>query len=303
MSGARPAASDDVLLDGPPSLAPLYARALAGTRRRRSGELTSRTLVVPPAPVDPAALAAWARVCGGPVGDVAPLAFGHLLSFGAQVRLMVTEPFPFAVLGLVHLRQVFTQHRPLRAGEAVRVRVRAEGLAAHPRGAAVDLLADLDVDGELVWSGRSTYLSRGAAPTGLPPAAEADRLRDLIGPPSARWRVPADAGRRYAALSGDVNPIHLHPLTARALGFPRAIAHGAWTAARALAAVAPRLPGAVTADVRFARPVLLPSTVELLVRPAPGAGRGAGTGAWDLALRSGSGEPRLHLAAAVRPLA
>jgi len=301
MSAAPPSA--DVLLDGPPSLAPLYARALAGARRRRSGELTARTLVVPPAPVDPALLAAWARVCGGPAGDAAPLALPHLLAFGAQVRLMVTEPFPFGVLGLVHLRQVITQHRPLRAGEPVRVRVRADGLAAHPRGAVVDVLADLDVEGEPVWSGRSTYLSRGASSTGLPPAAELDPLPDPSGPASARWRVPADAGRRYAALSGDVNPIHLHPLTARALGFPRAIAHGMWTAARALAAVAPRLPGAVTADVRFARPVLLPSTVELLVRPAAGSATEAASGAWDLALRSGSGEPRSHLGAAVRALA
>ena len=301
---ARAPAPDDVVLDAPPALGPLYARALARAARgqagHRSGELTSRALVVPAVTVEAAALAAHARVCGGAFTGVAPLAYPHLLAFGAQVRLMLTEPFPFGVLGLVHLRQVVTQHRPLRAGEQVRVRVSAAGLAAHPRGAVVDLLADLDVDGEPVWSGRSTYLSRGAPVQGLPAAPDAGPAPVLTGPASARWRVPADTGRRYARLSGDVNPIHLHPLTARALGFPRAIAHGMWTLARATAAVAPRLPGAVTADVRFARPVLLPSTAELLVRPAGGT---AGAQGWDLALRSGTGEgARTHLSGSLRPL-
>ena len=60
------------------------------------------------------------------------------------------------------------------------------------------------------------------------------------------WRLPADLGRRYAAVSGDHNPIHLYPLTAKAFGFPRQIAHGMWTKARCVAAMENRLPDAVT---------------------------------------------------------
>ena len=77
-------------------------------------------------------------------------------------------------------------------------------------------------------------------------------------------RVPDDIGRRYAAVSGDVNPIHLNPLAAKAFGFPRAIAHGMWTHARSLAALEGRLPaGPLTVRAQFAKPVLLPSTVAL----------------------------------------
>ena len=75
------------------------------------------------------------------------------------------------------------------------------------------------------------------------------------------WRVPADTGRRYAAVSGDRNPIHLHPLPARLLGQPGAIAHGMWTHARCLAALAGRLPDAFTVEVAFKRPVRLPADV------------------------------------------
>ena len=55
-------------------------------------------------------------------------------------------------------------------------------------------------------------------------------------PGGVEWRLPGDLGRRYAAVSGDRNPIHLYALTAKAFGFPRQIAHGMWSKARCLAA-------------------------------------------------------------------
>ena len=75
------------------------------------------------------------------------------------------------------------------------------------------------------------------------------------------WTCPADIGRRYAAASGDVNPIHVNPLAAKALGFPRAIAHGMWTHARALGAFEGRLGDRHTVDVSFRKPIVLPSRV------------------------------------------
>ncbi len=81
-------------------------------------------------------------------------------------------------------------------------------------------------------------------------------------PTIAEWRLPGDLGRRYATVSGDRNPIHMHALTAKPLGFPAAIAHGMWTKARCLAALESRLPDAFSAEVRFRKPILLPAKVE-----------------------------------------
>jgi acyl dehydratase len=83
-------------------------------------------------------------------------------------------------------------------------------------------------------------------------------------PAVATWKLPGDLGRRYAGVSGDYNPIHVHPLTARLFGFPSAIAHGMWTKARCLAALEPRLPGAFTVEVAFKRPIVLPAKVNFV---------------------------------------
>jgi acyl dehydratase len=272
----------------PPSLARLFVTA-ALTARGRGGALPDTRLARAGVTVDPARLAAYSSVCGFPLTGVLPVTFPHLLAFPLQTALMTDRAFPLPLPGLVHVRQQIAQVRPIAAGEPLDVEVWAERLAPHRRGATVDLCAAVSADGAEVWRGRSTYLARGAtAPAGAP---EADTDVPVAAPErtSARWRVPADAGRRYARVSGDVNPIHLSALSARAFGFPRAIAHGMWVEARALAALSGRLPDALDVDVAFRRPLLLPSTVELAT-----ARTGVG---WDFAVRGGGSE---HLVGAVR---
>ena len=88
---------------------------------------------------------------------------------------------------------------------------------------------------------------------------------------TASWRLTPRTARRYAAVSGDRNPIHMSALSAKPFGFPRAIAHGMYTAARALAAVGAARGPAFNWQVDFAKPVLLPSTVAVRVAPEDAA--------------------------------
>lgn len=266
------------------SLAPLYLKAVIGAVGPRASTLPD-TVLTRDATVDRAALAAYAHVCGFDVGDALPLTYPHLLTFPLQLELMAARSFPLALPGLVHVHNTITARRRIDAAEPLALAVHAERFVAHPKGAQVDLVASITAAGEPVWDGRSTYLARGGrAPEGSG-VAPADLPEVVDGPPTAVWHVEGGTGRRYAAVSGDVNPIHLHPLSARAFGFRRTIAHGMWTAAHALAALEGRLPAASRFEVAFGRPLLLPSTVELRTREVPGG--------WDLAVGN-------HLRATVR---
>jgi acyl dehydratase len=112
------------------------------------------------------------------------------------------------------------------------------------------------------------------------------------GAPSIIWSVPTDIGRRYGAVSGDVNPIHLHPWTAKAFGFPRHIGHGMWSHAKAMAGFEGRLPEAYTTDVRFLKPLLLPSKVAFATFPYEGG---------DAFTIRGASKDTPHLAGTIRP--
>src|SRR5438309_5572356 len=184
------------------------------------------------------------------------------------------HPSPFALPGLVHVANRIIQKRALRADERLTLRVSASDLRDHPRGRQFDMLTEASVDGGLVWTESSTYLRRDPHPA-LP--RERGRVNqhefgreNAHSSPSAIWRVPRNIGRRYAAVSGDVNPIHLNPLAARLFGFRRAIPHGRWLKARSLAALEGRLPHALTAEVEFKSPLLLPSTVGFASHPQDG---------------------------------
>jgi acyl dehydratase len=242
----------------PPTLLPLYAKALLG--RHHGGGPPSRSVVLHGHAIGTDHLAAYQRICGFRVQDLLPPTYLHVLAFPLAVTLMVEREFPFPVVGLLHLANVIEQRRPVRLDEAVSISVHAADLRTHPAGRTIDVIAEATAGDHMVWRERSTYLRRQKRPGPRP----ARPVTDAPPGPVARIRVPADIGRRYAAVSGDRNPIHLHPLAARAFGFPRAIAHGMWLAARTLAAVEARLPQAFTVDVAFKAPVLLPSTLSLV---------------------------------------
>jgi acyl dehydratase len=267
----------------------IAAGAALGPLRRRPATLPDRELQRAGVSVDRHALAAYARVSGFPLSDTLPATYPHVLAFPLAMELMAAGDFPFGVLGLVHVGNAIEQLRPLDAGEPLDLRVWAENLAQHPRGRTVDLVAEGSAGGEVAWRDRSTYLHRESGGEGKRDGKRAE-------PPSAtaEWRVPADIGRRYAAVSGDRNPIHLHGLAAKLFGQKTAIAHGMWTKARCLAALQGLLPEAFTVEVQFKLPVYLPAKVAFASWAEEGGRR--------FALHDArSGKP--HLDGAVTPAA
>ncbi len=216
----------------------------------------------------PGGVAAYADVCGVDTHDPLPMLYPHVLAFGLSMRLMTRSDFPFPLPGLVQIRNVAARSRPVGLVEPLDIAVHAEGPRPHPKGRVIDVVTDIRTRGEHVWAERSTYLRRGsgAASNSRP---EGPNLADEAGdwPVVDQWTAQSNIGRRYASVSGDRNPIHLSPLTARMFGFRTAIAHGMWTAGRALSALEHRIPDACVVTVDFHAPVRLPSQLALVGEP------------------------------------
>ncbi len=257
-------------LDEAPSPLPLMLKAALPTIpvvsslpgvRKTTRELPDLELVREGVPVDADHVAAYSAVCGFPAKDVLPLTYLHMLAFPHHMALLTDPSFPYSAMGLVHLENTITRHRDTTVRDRYDVSVETANLRPHAKGRMFDMLSRVRVDGELVWEEVSTYLRRGKGEEG---ADQGMALENVEGP-GVEWRLPADLGRRYGAVSGDRNPIHLYPWSAKALGFPRQIAHGMWTKARSVAAVENRLPEKVTVDVAFKKPVFLPGKAEFRV--------------------------------------
>jgi hypothetical protein len=198
---------------------------------------------------EPDRVADYARVCGFRLRDELPPTYPHVLAFPLHMRLMTDGSFPFAAVGLVHIANRIAVRRPLRLGDALDLRVRPRSVDER----TFAIVTEARAGGDLAWEEESTMLR---------PGGKAPRVEGFETDFVAQWRLPGDLGRRYAAVSGDRNPIHMHTLTAKPFGFPRAIAHGMWTKARCLAALEPSLPEAYEVSVEFRKPILLPGRVR-----------------------------------------
>jgi acyl dehydratase len=265
-------------LEGSPSILPLYARAAAplipGASLLpfipgRGKDVPDTELVLTGVRPDPDRVAAYAKVCGFALPNTLPPTYPHVLAFPLHMAVMADGSFPFGAVGLVHVENQIIQHRPIGLGEELKLTVRPTPLKPHKRGQTFGLLTEAWAGDELAWESTSTMLRRSnpEQPADGPKADDmrpdsAHRPEEPGLSPSAEWRLGGDLGRRYAAVSGDRNPIHMHSLTAKPLGFPSAITHGMWTKARCLATLEGRLPDAFGVDVSFRKPIALPGRVE-----------------------------------------
>lgn len=253
---------------------------LGDNRKVEKSDLPSATYTVDKLIIDQDNLADYRRICGFAATGFVPPTYFAVLSQTLQMNMMVKEPFPFAMLGLVHVENSVTQYRVLKDTSTFKMCVNFANLRDHAKGQQFDFLTKVYENDDLVWQGTSTYLSRqkksavSEATSVTKPFAQTNpNDKTMAEKPTELdendihnfWEVPEDIGRRYAFISGDFNLIHLHPLSARAFGFPKAIAHGMWSKAKCLAQLG-ELPPAFTADVSFKLPILLPSEVELIAK-------------------------------------
>lgn len=306
-------------LPSAPGLGGLYVRGAAGSAAVRiPGRTTATTLPavahrVEGVRVDPGHLTSYQHLLGETGSDALPSGFCHVLAFPVATAVMVRPDFPLPLLGMVHVANAASVLRPVHLGDALDVTAWTQDLRAHRRGTQLDVCAEIAVDGEVAWRGVSTYLAKGVHLVGstgsaAAPGAEPSGTAEVSGTEtssgegtssgrvgaSVAWRLGADVGRAYGAISGDRNPIHMSALSAKAFGFPRAIAHGMYTAARALADVGARRGPTYDWTVDFAKPVLLPGRVDVTYTTAT-------DGTWMYAGRSQSG--KLHLTGTVTPTA
>jgi MaoC dehydratase-like protein len=216
--------------------------------------------------IDRKHLAAYAEICGAAGGTTLPIAYPHVLAMPLHLAMLGAEAFPVKLFGLVHVQNRIAMRQPLSAEEPAEIRAWIEGHRDNDRGQEFDLHTEYVVAGEPLWDETCTFLARKKPPPGAKPsgARSAEGAPDAVAMKSSSFRAPAGLGRRYGFISGDVNPIHMSDLTARAFGFPRAIAHGMWSLGRAASDFeAEQFDGGCELSVSFKLPIYMPSWLML----------------------------------------
>jgi acyl dehydratase len=244
-----------------PSMLPLFAKAVirAGVKPGKNPQLPAIGARLSDLVLDARHLAAYRKVCGFQSSGTLPITYPHMHAHPLFMTLLLDERFPFPAMGLVHVRNRITQFRPIQEREQLDVECRLGALEQRDSGYEFSIVTSVSTAGEQVWESESFMLYRSGGGGGKKKdAAPVEPVQH-----AAEWSVPGDTGRRYGAVSGDRNPIHLYPLTAKLFGFKRQIAHGMWSKARCLAELESQFPkGPFSVDVSFKLPLFIPAKVK-----------------------------------------
>jgi acyl dehydratase len=257
---------DSIHFETLPKSRGFLARALL-QRKRGLGEGTIPRISADVAPmmIDPQHLAAYRALTAHEAGDRLPLCFPHILGAPLHGVLLTSASFPLPAMGLIHVANRIEQHRTIAMDEALAITCWVDGHRAVANGIEFDLMTSMTSSGEVVWESVTTILAIASKKGGggkkkarpFKPGGVAPELTR-----TAIWSLRSDLGRRYAKISGDFNPIHLYPLTAKLFGFKQPIMHGMWSLARCAAELASDVATPhQRLDVRFKRPVFLPGRV------------------------------------------
>jgi len=208
--------------------------------------------------VDSTHLSRYNAICGFDSRKISTT-YLWVICFPLIINILLSKRFPLRAMGQIHLRNRASFHEPMDLHSPLTLAASVGSSELTHRGLEWNIDLQVLAQDRLLWSSQSTFLYR--CETAI---ERQERDRDSPLKSTYSWSVSKDIGRRYACVSGDYNPIHLSQLSAKLLGFKRAIAHGMWSKARCLAELDRSIPDAgYTVDVLFRRPVFLPSTVCL----------------------------------------
>ena len=259
--------SDESARSDLPNYSLSLARAVAPWKRSASAHTSlpdAQTVVTGWTP-DRERLAQY-RALMGSSAEI-PLAFPQVPVMALHIDLLSQWSFPIRAMGVVHLGTVVEVLDALPPDGPWDIRAWVSGGRHVRSGFEFDLNGEVSSGGRVCWRSTAINLSRSRTAAGAEPSMVPQP--DSEGEWTSEEPIPApeDTGRAFARVTGDVNPIHMHALSARLFGFPRAIAHGWWTTGRSLAVlgVDESLPGRWL-EIAFRRPVELPSTPFLCSR-------------------------------------
>jgi acyl dehydratase len=217
-----------------------------------------------------------ARIPSAPAPHYAsalPLLYVHAMAMPLHMAIMAHASFPIRLLGLVHWANQTESLQPIAPDATLDFECLLDGITASERGQMFEIHTIVRVQGEIAWRETSTFLAPAKQKKSAKGSHAARADEPAWDAPIAEWSVAANAGRKFAGPSGDWNPIHVSAFTAKLFGYPRAIAHGMFSAARCLSLLQTGKPQTlpVRLDLRFKRPLLIPGSVALHTAATDGA--------------------------------
>ncbi len=198
------------------------------------------------------------------IGNPTPLTYIYILAQRAQAALMLQKEFTIAIPGLVHIANRLEELSPVDYNAPFDI-VATVDVEYKATGSLIPVFnVDFIQKGIVVAKCQSTYLAKRKSNK---PKGNVEIENPVTSPFIEQvLTIPANAGRQYARVAGDRNPIHTSTLLAKLFGFKRPIAHGWYLVSKIVnQCEIEKNKTFKSIEVEFKAPVFLPGAIVLQV--------------------------------------
>ena len=260
---------NEILNKKMPSLLKSYFKAFSTVKEdfKKGDIFLNKNITCENIRVNPEHLKKYENMCGFNQANTLPLLYPQVISFPMHFHLLTDREFPIKLMGAVHYSNLIEQHEEIKGTDELKFNCFIGKHRILPRGIEFDLETKIFSMGKLLWQGLSTYLKRGNFGESENGVSEDKGLSIIKNPVSvSEWHIASNAGKKYALISGDFNPIHISAFLAKLFGFRRDIIHGMFALATCLSknqGIINTQKDAVKLNVFFKGPVFINSNVNL----------------------------------------
>lgn len=264
-----------------PSLITLYSKALAkqlkrqpntgSTLNHQQNKLQTLFYHLPSQALSTNRIERYASVCGFSARQSVPATYLHNIAFKLHMTVMTHREWPLPVMGTVHRQNQIEQYGDIDFNRDIFFTCTASAISESEKMFHFSFEVLASQNNELKWQDTSHFVR--VKPSASPAGSNTKGItkhNDVEAPSRPVFQtyqsidVAKDIGRRYSLVSGDANPIHLTPLTAKLFGFKQPIAHGMWAQAHCAALLDHQTQGALNRfNIEFKRPIFLPAQLTL----------------------------------------
>ena len=190
--------------------------------------------------------------------------FAFITAFNASLQCLSQAPIPSSILGLIHLTSEFTINKKHNWVAPFDLTITVTNCEQTSKGLEYVIVSEFTQYGETTLINRNTMLDKNKkyqlAEQPKPISKTVELEKSII----KSWSIKLSTAWRYAKLSGDFNPIHLHQSLAKMFGLKSVLIHGMYNASKSLKELS--LQNKKVTDnlvIRLNKPCFIPNEVYL----------------------------------------
>ncbi len=205
----------------PSTLMTIWMAFMKRNIRFAKDQIQETTTLFPGTKINRKHLEAYCEACGVTVPETPSILYPLTLIYPFNIRLISSKNVPLVMFKMLNTHTTLTSYRKIAVDENIDISCTLSNYRILEKGLEVEIKSYLTASGSVVWECANTFYFRGKFSGDKKYSPK--YVHEKIEKPDKtyEWVLPDKNGMKFAAISGDSNPLHYNQLYSKMMGFER----------------------------------------------------------------------------------